>query len=78
MEIKNKNIKTTWKIFKKRTNLDILIKSYIIIGIIFSIFSIILNSFYPIILSLSFFSFFVIIAGGLAFIETYDKLVNKK
>ena len=70
-------IKNVWEIFKKRTRLDILIKSYIVMIIIFGIISIILNTFYPIIFSLSLFSFFVIIAGGSVFIEICEELDKK-
>ena len=70
-------IKNVWEIFKKRTRLDILIKSYIVMIIIFGIMSIVLNTFYPIIFSLSGFSILVIIAGVSVFIEILEELDKK-
>jgi len=71
-------IKNACEIFKKRTRLDILIKSYIIMIIMFGIMSIILNSFYPIIFSLSVFSILIIIAGVSVFIEICEELDKKE
>ena len=68
------SLKKSWKTFKIRTRLDILLKTYIIMIIVFGVTSIIMNSFYPIVFSLFIFSFFVIIAGSSVFIEIYNNL----
>ena len=72
-----KKIKDTWVIFKQRTRLDILVKTYIIMFIVFGVTSVVLNSFYPILLSMSIFSILVIISGISVFIEILEEL-NKK